>query len=579
MDTISILYQGTAYTQGGFIVGTYDCNGASIYTTVSFNPNSFNMQANFSICDSFPAVTCDAYFYTYPDSMPSQFAYYFVDNSSGNPTSWTWDFGDGSSGTGQYPVHNYASNGMYNVCLTIYGDSCQDSYCSWITVGPDTTNTGCQAYFYTYSDSTNGYLDSTIYFVDASSGNPTNWYWDFGDGTNSSLQNPTHTYQSYGTYTVCLSIWDSVCQNTYCSTIVIGTYDSTGCYAYFGAYFLSSDSVHFVDYSSTNDPADSTITSWTWSFGDGTSSTGQNPVHVFSPGQYYVCLAITTASGCSSTYCDYVNVWSNDSIFCDLYVTASSIVNESATGAADGAISIDIYGGTSPYSIQWSNGDTTKNITGLTQGYYDVIITDIQGCETWATFQILDLSDSSNWGNYDTLFTNPLDTCFNFPIGNAYIYSYTIINNSTLAITWIVYDPQGINHSFVTVLYTFPSNGNYQAPLTIICDSVKSTYNFYDEIHILNQASDIISFSSENEDLDMFPNPVTDKLNIVLNSSLSGEISINIISVTGQIIHAEKIIGEVKDETISINTSSLPKGLYIVHLNSKSKTLTGRFIK
>jgi PKD repeat protein len=568
-------------TQGQFNVGTNDCNGNFISTLVTYDLNvSTQMQANFTICDSVPHAACSAGFYAYPDTSSFWHTYYFADISSGNPTSWFWDFGDGTSGTGQYPVHTYSLVGSYNVCLTISGDSCQDTYCNWITVTNDSTNTSCQAYFYTYSDTTNGYLDSTIYFANASTGtnNNTSYYWDFGDGTNSSLQNPTHTYPSYGTYTVCLSIWDSICQDSYCSTIAIGPYDSSACYASFGTYFHSADSVEFVDYSYSNNPA-SQVISWNWSFGDGTSSTDQNPIHVYGAGQYFVCLAITTSSGCSSTYCDYVNVWSNDSTFCDLYVAANSVVNESAAGAADGSINIDVYGGTPPYTYQWSNGAATQDITGLTQGYYDVIVNDAQGCETWATFEIYNITDSTNWGTYDSLVTVPLDTCFNFPIGNAYIYSFSFINNSTIAITWIVYDPQGINHSFVTVLYTFPANGNYQVPLTIICDSVKSTFNFYDQLHIMDQASGIVSENYPSEKLILYPNPVTDNLYINAGQLASGRSTVSIFDAIGQLVETRQIEMEAGMDIITVNTGSLPKGLFIVQLINNGKTVTGRFIK
>jgi PKD repeat protein len=59
--------------------------------------------------------------------------------------------------------------------------------------------------FYAYPDSQNTF-SGTFNFVDYSTGLPVSWFWDFGDGTNSTQQNPVHTYSAQGTYSVCLTI-------------------------------------------------------------------------------------------------------------------------------------------------------------------------------------------------------------------------------------------------------------------------------------------------------------------------------------------------------------------------------------
>jgi len=660
IDTIPVTNQGTVYTQGGFVVSTYNnCNNTYLSSSVSFNPNSYFLQANFVVCDSIPVQACQASFYAYRDSSNNHM-FYFEDYSSGNPTNWYWNFGDSTTGTGQYPTHTYLANGFYNVCLTISGDSCQSTYCSDVTVGNDTTNTGCHASFYAYSDSsinqrtyyfvntsdtigmsyfwsfgdgTSSYIrnpehtfpssgtydvcltisgnscqnsfctvvaigqDTTVtgcqayfyafpdssanqltyYFDDYSTGNPANWYWSFGDGTTGTGQYPMHTYSSKGSYDVCLTISGDSCQSSYCSYITVGG-DTTyyGCQAYFYTY---SDSLNGSNYSTIDfaDASSGSPISWNWSFGDGTSSTVQYPTHTFNPGQYYVCLAITTASGCASSYCDYVYVYNNDSTYCNLYCT-SSVTNETSTGAANGTATVTPIGGTSPYLYGWSNGATTQTISGLTQGYYNVNVTDSKGCQTWTSVEILTQSDSTNWNNYDTLNTNPIDTCLNFPIGNASIYSYSIINSNTIAITWIVYSAQGASHSFISVEYTFGSNGNYQVPLVITCDSVRTTYNFYGPIHIM-QPSGIIDYNSSSVNLTLYPNPVTDQLNIGLNSSLSGQVKVSVLNLVGQVIQTNEIVNVSSQKVITVNTASLPKGLYFVQLNCEGQIVTGRFVK
>ena len=134
------------------------------------------------------------------------------------------------------------------------------------------------------------------------------WEWSFGDGQGSSDQNPTHTYESPGTYTVCLFITDdSGCSSHFCHELVVHHQIEDHCEAAYEIHYIDHDnlSVGFLDQSST----DGHITSWLWDFGDNTSSTEQNPVHVYeSPGTYTVCLFITDDNGCASHFCHEVTL-------------------------------------------------------------------------------------------------------------------------------------------------------------------------------------------------------------------------------------------------------------------------------
>jgi len=260
---------------------------------------------------------CQASFVAYPNA-PAGLTLSFYDQSLGNITSWSWSFGDGQYSAVQNPVHTYAQAGTYNACLTIQGvdSTCYDTYCLILTVGNDPG--ACQADFYYYPD-TSG-VTITYQFVDQSAGNINSWYWTFGDGQFSTLQNPSHTFSQAGFYTVCLTIQgpDSLCYDTYCETVNVG--GSGGCQAQFTYYPDSLQNVrliHFVDLSSGD------ITSWFWDFGDSTYSQEQNPSHMFpEEGTYYVCLTITGNNNgviCSSTWCQDVIIGNNTN--CASYFT------------------------------------------------------------------------------------------------------------------------------------------------------------------------------------------------------------------------------------------------------------------
>jgi PKD repeat protein len=126
----------------------------------------------------------------------------FTDLSAGNPTSWSWDFGDGGSSTQQNPSYTYNNAGTYTVTLTATNTCGSDgeTKIDYITVDPCVPPTADFV-----GSPTNGTAPLTVDFTDLSTGNPTSWSWDFGDGGSSTQQNPSYTYNNAGTYTVTLT--------------------------------------------------------------------------------------------------------------------------------------------------------------------------------------------------------------------------------------------------------------------------------------------------------------------------------------------------------------------------------------
>ena len=153
-----------------------------------------------------------------------------------------------------------------------------------------------------------------VAFTDLSSGAGINsWFWDFGNGNTSVLQNPTSTYYAAGTYTVKLTVSNGSVTNTKSTTGFITVLPSPEI-----KFNVSTTGgcaplvVNFTDQSNANG---NTIQSYNWSFGDGTESTLQNPTHTYNTGSdYTVVLQVTNQNGCSSTYenSDLINVKSSN---------------------------------------------------------------------------------------------------------------------------------------------------------------------------------------------------------------------------------------------------------------------------
>ncbi|MFH1160598.1 MAG: PKD domain-containing protein [bacterium] len=232
----------------------------------------------------------------------------FTDQSTGNISSWSWDFGDGQYSTLQNPVHTYAQGGAYNVCLTIQGvDSlCYDTYCEVIQVGNSTG--GCQAQFTYYPDS--AWTTNIIHFMDLSTGNITSWFWNFGDSAFSTEQNPSHEFPRPGIYYVCLTIQGfysgGLCESTWCEEVVVG--NGSDCISYF-TYLNNGLSVTFSGYMVNGQQA-----AYYWDFGDGATSQGQTVVHQYPvTGIYYVTLTTATQDSISCTYSSGQSITVGDS--------------------------------------------------------------------------------------------------------------------------------------------------------------------------------------------------------------------------------------------------------------------------
>jgi len=116
-------------------------------------------------------------------------------NTSTNSTAWIWDFGDGGTSTEQSPSHTYSTAGDYTVKLIASGAVNTDSTLQILHLLNQPTVAG-----FTYSFSGSN-PPLTVNFSNTST-NATGWAWDFGDGTTSTAENPSHTYSSSGDYTV-----------------------------------------------------------------------------------------------------------------------------------------------------------------------------------------------------------------------------------------------------------------------------------------------------------------------------------------------------------------------------------------
>jgi gliding motility-associated-like protein len=211
------------------------------------------------------------------------------------PNNATWNFGDGTTSTQINPTKTYTTPGTYTVKLTAANSSsCSDSVIktAYIVVNPS------PAAAFSANNTTGCSVPFMAAFNDQSTG-AVAWSWNFGDATTSGQQHPVKVYNNMGNYTVSLTVTNAQgCQNTITKNNYIQLAAPT---IGFTADSLLGCFPLKATFSSTV-TASEPVQSYLWNFGDGTTATVANPVHIYTAeGEYTVSLTVTTVSGCIAT--------------------------------------------------------------------------------------------------------------------------------------------------------------------------------------------------------------------------------------------------------------------------------------
>ena len=294
----------------------------------------------------------------------------FTDKSTGNITSWSWNFGDAHTSTDQNPSHTYNSVGDFTVTLTVTGPGGSNTMqkTNFIHISPPPVS----AAFHAEQTSVN--KDVLVNFHDDSTGNIATWSWNFGDGSlTSNLQNPSHTYSTAGTYTVTLTVTGSG-GGTSTKTVInyISVYNPPVAAFHAGQTSVNKNvAVNFYDDSTGN------IATWSWNFGDGSPTSNlQNPSHTYSTaGTYTVTLTVTGSGGGTSTKTEinYIHVYNPP---------VAAFHGSPTSGNKDLTVDFhdDSTGNIATWSWNFGDGSPTSNLqnpshTYSTAGTYTVTLT------------------------------------------------------------------------------------------------------------------------------------------------------------------------------------------------------------
>jgi len=493
-------------------------------------------------------------------------------NTSTDPDSlisYSWNYGDGGYGYTQNPVNTFDVPGTYYVCLYIYNQDsmnnfCSSSWCDSVTVtGVVICNLSASTYVNSLASCGNCANGSAT--VNASGGTaPYSYLWS------NSETSQTVSDLLPGTYTVCITDANS------CSACTSVTIDTCSLLSGFTATQTSNNTITFTNTSTGT----TNMTEYQWSFGDGNYDFTQNPVHFYSnPGTYQVCLILTDSmniNSCTSNFCDSVVV---TGLPCNNLSVSANVYGVTCNNCNNGSISAIVSGGNPPFTYAWTpNVSTTSSASNLSIGNYQICVTDSLGCSACTNANVYLDTMNNNCASYFTLYPDTTQ-----------LHTYIAVNYSTgpppLSYTWSWGDGSYSYTEYPT--HTYANAGMYNICLTIsdsiygcsntycVEDSIMRTSNSMIYITVIAPTSSGIEPIQTLSNWSVYPNPVSDNLNINYYLNNSTDVSINLYDMLGnkvnEIASNYESLGE---HQIQWKTNNLSNGIYLLQIRVNDKITT-----
>lgn len=321
-----------------------------------------------------------------------------------SPVTYSWYFGDGTSGVGQNISHTYnVYPEHYDICMVITNTAtgCSDTTCQnvYIQSGPQ----ACEGAF-TYTINNN-----QVSFHGTANVNNVTYYWSFGDASGGTGQNITHSYNQYPEhYQVCMYLHNNVtnCSDTVCETIYIQNGPNQNCQAAM-SYNIVDNTVTFVGTSNIPNA------NYHWTFGDGHVATTPTAVHTYSqyPEHYQVCLYVYDSnSNCADTICETIYIQNGPPQSCEgafTYVIQGNNVHFYGTSNVPGVNYTWIFG--DGHVDSGNNNDPWHTYSQYPEHYnVCMIITNSGGCAD-TVCQTIYIQNNGGGNNCQAAFTYQID--------------------------------------------------------------------------------------------------------------------------------------------------------------------------
>lgn len=471
---------------------------------------------------------------------PALASYDLMFNQSGGTVSilsqgdyeFVWDFGDGSTSTEAMPTHTYEAEGTYTLLLT-YSNSC----------GQASLDTTIQF----YTDVVAGFMamdtavcvQDTVAFVNQSSDNATalSWVFEGGSPNTSTALNPKVVYNTAGTYDVTLMASNAQYQSTASKVDyieVMGASNSTFTYVRNGLE---------VSFSAMNG-----ATSYTWDFGDGTTSDETTATHMYTEeGTYMVTL--TASNSCGST---------------------STTLEVEVTNLPSADFVADTLSGCAPLTVQYAAVNTAEGVTydwgfegGSPEMSTEASVTVIyeEAGDFGVTLSVSTANASNNNTIEEYIHVDP------FVMGEIMAeigeedneIAFSFVGNMPDAYAWDFGDNTTSDEA--TPVHTYAEDGMYTIVLNVETNCGSESYTI--ELEVGDVAVDDVLL----KDLKVYPNPVNKDYIAVESEKLSAETIITVIDVLG--VEVGRYSDQPKRNQVLLDIGGLENGSYflVIHTN------------
>ena len=458
-------------------------------------------------------------------------------NTSTDADSYLWDFGDGETSTESDPSHTYVEDGPYTVSLTATNECGSVTVTDVVIIFAD-----APVAFFT-ANQTDGCVPFTVNFENLSSENSESFEWSFpgGDPSSSTDENPIVTYNSPGTYSVTLTAFNinGSDEVTFTDYITVGDVPT--------ADFSPNLTGNIVDFTNLSTDADS----YSWSFGDGGSSTEADPTHTYNQvGMYTVQLIATNECG-SDTATVQIEVI--------VEIPTAGFGADSQEGCVPFTVQFfdDSEGEPTAWNWMFPGGTPSSSteqdpvVTYNAAGVYSVslTVTNLAGTNTLNQLEFIEVGDVP-------------EAEFSFAIDMADVM-FTNLSTGATTYTWDFGDGQMSAQASPT--HTYQQSGIYTVMLT--ATNACGSTSFTQEVTVMLDAVDEITFLDR---LLVFPNPNDGQFWIVLEGeSLSGrQLEISLLTVLGQVVRQEELTFHANQFQKGYDYRYLAKGVYILQLRS-----------
>lgn len=538
------------------------------------------------------------FYNTSSQSLTAQFNAYVWDSTS-LPTDYYWDFGDGDTSHTLVTAHTYASSATYTACLYYYSPNCNFDTCFNVNIDV------CNYSMYVYNNPS--WPTHTFAVMNAPAGSNYNWTFSDVGGTliTSTNANPTFTAPTSGYYYAHVQVTTpNGCTDTASQYVFL----YSACHPNVYAYQTSPGSTEVQFSSSAVDSLNALNFTYAWTFGDGSTSTLNSPIHDYGAYGTYLITLTVTGNGCSDS------VWQGIEVI-PPYYTISGKLNYTSSGICK----------TRAYLIK---EDSAGHLT-LVGDYYGNIDSN---CTGNYSFQVLAGTYYVKGGldSLDAEYANYLPTYYGDELLWANATPVVVTNSSVSNINinliagtnpggpgfvggWVSqgaglaiggnHNERGIGDPLpniqinlltdndVPVAYTFTdANGRYT-----FGNLALGTYKVYaeeinkvptpmnvtltannpsqDNVDVSINSNSAVTGINDLFDLHvegLFPNPVTDKATLTVSLKQNSSVQLRVIDTKGSVLTNNPIKLNTGVNKIDINLSGKPAGIYLISLQGEA---------